>query len=225
MPVLPNALYADDPLRRGRQLAGDAAVLAWCLAWAWAGSALHDLVQRLGGPGERVERAGRDLQDRLGDAARTAEDVPLVGDRLAEPLRDAGGAGQRLVDAGRAQQEVVGDLATAVGLLCLVPALLVLAAHLLLRWRWVRASSAVRRLAADGDAVPLLAARAVAGQPVARLARLPAGTVGAWSRGDPAAAAVLASLELRGLGLAARGVAGGPPRGRGGSDDDEGERT
>ena len=81
---------------------------------------------------------------------------------------------------------------------------MVLALWLPRRLRWAREATAANRILSAEDATELLAVRAVAHRGLAQLAGLPTGTVRGWRTGDPEAAAVLAALELRALGLRAR---------------------
>ncbi len=68
-----------------------------------------------------------------------------------------------------------------------------------LRLRWMRRAGAAVKL--RGSSRDLLALRALANQPLRRLAALDPGIAAAWRRGDPAAVEALAALELRRLGL------------------------
>ena len=70
------------------------------------------------------------------------------------------------------------------------------------RVAWVVEASAATRLAQAGrQATDLLALRALATQPLPRLARLSPTVAQAWRAGDPAAIDALATLELDSLGL------------------------
>ena len=195
-------LYADRQPLRARQLLADVALLVWCVFWVRLADRIGDGVRALAGPAEEVERAGAGLRQRLEDAGGRVEDVPLLGDSLAEPLRAAARAGGGLAGAGRNGQDVVDDLALWLSLPVLVlPVLWAIWRWLPWRLRWVREAAAARSLqgAPGGDAV--LAARAVASQPLTALAVLPRGDLKGWRRGDPVATARLARLELAALGL------------------------
>jgi hypothetical protein len=89
------------------------------------------------------------------------------------------------------------------------PIVLLLAIWLPLRLGWVVEASAATRLRRTGAAgSELLAVRALASQPLQRLARLDPAVVTGWRAGDPAATATLAALELRSLGLDPTGRSG-----------------
>ena len=196
-------LYAARPDVRLGQVLADAGVLAWVVLWVLLARVVHDAVLVLAEPGRAVEDLGASVADGMGSAASAAEDVPVVGDDLAEPLGDLGDAAGSVSGAGQAAQDAVGTLATVLAVLIVVLPV----GWLLLRWlpwrlRWVREATALTRL--TGRAEPdldLLAARAVATAPLPRLAALPPGTGAAWRSGDPDAVRVLAAREAGGLGL------------------------
>jgi hypothetical protein len=195
-------LYAQDPVRRTRQLAADAGMLAWVLLWVLVARTVHAAVLVLAEPGRAVEDLGDSVAGNMASAAGVAEDVPVVGDELAAPFGALADAGGSVTGAGQAAQDAVGTLATVLAVvLVLLPV-----GWLLLRWlpwrlRWAREAGAARQLLTGTPDLHLLAARAVATAPLPRLATLPSGTGAAWQAGDPAAVRALAGLELRRLGL------------------------
>jgi hypothetical protein len=195
-------IYADRLPVAIRQLLTDLLVVVWVYAWIRAGIWLHDLVLRLGVPGQRLEGAGRGIADNLADAGGKVGEVPLVGDELTEPFTRAAEAARSIAEAGRQQQEVVGNLALALtALLLAVPLGLVLLAWLPMRLRWMRragVAAAVRDQPAGRD---LLALRALAGRPLNQLTRLGPDIAQSWRDGDASAVDALAALELRELGL------------------------
>ncbi|HET6531130.1 MAG TPA: hypothetical protein VFH03_11025 [Actinoplanes sp.] len=195
-------IYADRLPVAIRQLLTDLLVVVWVYAWIRAGIWVHDLVLRLGVPGQRLEGAGRGIADNLADAGGKVGGVPLVGDELTVPFTRAAEAARSIAEAGRQQQEVVGNLALALtALLLAVPLALVLFAWLPMRLRWMRragVAAAVRDQPAGRD---LLALRALAGRPLNQLTRLGPDIAQSWRDGDASAVDALAALELRGLGL------------------------
>ncbi len=203
-------IYADTPARRTRQLTGDLFVLGWVALWLWLAWRLREQLLRLAAPGESLERAGTSFSGSLNEAGDRADGLPLVGGDVAGALRRAGGAGDTVAEAGRRQQEAVEQLALFVPLLVLALA----AGIVLVRWlpgrlAWAREAGAATRLLSGPDAVEVFATRAVVGRPTSELARLPEATVTRWRAGDPEAAAALAALELRALGLRAPDGAAG----------------
>lgn len=195
-------LYADRLPVAIRQLLTDLLVVLWVYAWIRAGRWVHDLVLKLGVPGQKLEGAGNGMADNLAAAGGKVGRVPLVGDELTQPFTRAAEAARSLAEAGRESQEMVGTLALVLSLLLLaVPLGLVLFGWLPLRLRWMRragVAAAVRDQPAGRD---LLALRALAGRPLNQLTRLGPDIAQSWRNGDAAAVDALAALELRDLGL------------------------
>jgi hypothetical protein len=195
-------LYAQHPALRARQLSADVGMVAWLVLWVLVARAVHAAVLALAEPGRAVEDLGRSVAGSMSSAAGVAEDVPLVGDELAEPFDTLADAGGSVSGAGQAAQDAVATLATVLTVVLVVLPI----GWLLLRWlpwrlRWAREAGAARRLLAGTPDLELLATRALATAPLPALAALPAGTGAAWHAGDPAAVRALAAVELRRLGL------------------------
>jgi hypothetical protein len=195
-------MYADQPATGVRQLATDLLVVAWVAFWVWAATQVYDTVLKLAVPGQKLEGAGEGMAGGLSDAGDKVDKVPAVGTALASPLNKAAGAASALADAGREQQAAVHHLAIAlVVLLLIVPLAVVVFLWLPLRIRWIRRASyatALRRRRAGRD---LLALRALANQPLRRLAAMHSDPANAWREGDESMMNSLAALELRSLGL------------------------
>ena len=201
-------LYADRPFRSANQLLGDLLVLGWIALWVWAGLRLHDLVLGLAAPGEQAEKAGRTLQNSLGDAAGNVGDVPFAGDALRAPFDEGSGAGRDLADAAQSYQDAVADLALLAGVLtALAPIAIVLALWLPRRISWIATASAAKRLLRGGGdhGEDLFALRGLARQPLERLAKAggSADLMDGWRARDPDTVRALARLELDELGLRA----------------------
>jgi len=198
-------LYADRPFRATNQVLGDLLVLGWIALWVWAGSRLHDLVLGLSAPGEQAEKAGRTLENSLGDAAGNVGDVPFAGDALRAPFDEGSGAGRDLAEAAQSYQDAVADLALLAGvLIALAPIAVVLALWLPRRISWIAAASAAKRLLSGGDHVEdLFALRGLARQPLERLAKAggSADLMEGWRARDRDTVRALARLELDELGV------------------------
>ncbi len=195
-------LYADLPGRRAGQVAGDLLLVVWSLAWVVFGRVVHDSVVALAAVGRHLEDGGRVLAGNLGDAGRRASAVPLVGDELRSPFDRAAGAARSVADAGRTQQEVVAELGLLLGVAtALVPIALVALVWLPRRVAFARHAGATRRHLDGAEDLDLFALRAIANQPMHRLARVSDDPVGAWRRGEDAVVLRLADLELRDMGL------------------------
>jgi hypothetical protein len=195
-------LYADAAPRRTRQLTGDLLLVLWVVLWVRIALVVRDATLALAAPGRQIEEAGTGLAARLRDAGATVGDVPLVGDEVRAPFDGAGSAADRIADAGAAQVEAVQTLAFWLGLaVAAIPILIVLAAYLPPRWRFVRAATAGQRFMDSTQDLHLFALRAMANQPMHRLARVSPDPVGAWRRGEADVVRSLAELELRDVGL------------------------
>lgn len=195
-------LYADSDGRRLLQMAGDALLLAWILVWIEVGRAVHDATMLLARPGEEISSAGSGLAEKMREAGSVVGDTPLVGDGLQSPFEGAGDAADQIAGAGTAQVEAVEQLATLLGwTVGLIPVLIMVAVYLPGRWRFVRQAAAGQRfIDADKD-LDLFALRALARQPMHRLARITEDPAGAWRRGDREVLHRLAMLELKEVGL------------------------
>jgi hypothetical protein len=204
-------LYADLPGRRTIQLLSDAAMLCWVALWAWVGRAVHDATMTLAAPGRQLVSAGSGFRDKMVGAGNAVDNLPLLEDRLAAPFRSAAGAGTDIEQAGRDLIDSVTRLATILGwVTALIPILIVGGCWLLLRGRFVRRASAAQRFIDDEADLDLFALRAMARQPMRRIAGVSSDPGAAWRRGDREVIRSLALLELRDVGLrppAARGRA------------------
>lgn len=195
-------LYADSDGRRSLQLLGDLMLIGWLYLWVQLGLVVRHATLSLARPGEELASAGGGLADRLREAGETVGGLPLVGDEAQAPFDGAGGAADRIAAAGNAQVEAVTTLAFWLGLsVGAIPILIVLAVYLPLRWRFVREATAGARFVDSSDDLDLFALRAMARQPLHKLARISDDPAGAWRRGDTEVVGALAALELRDSGL------------------------
>lgn len=198
-------LYAAAPARFARQLVTDLLLVVWVLAWVSIGDTVHDGTMALAEPGLRIESSAGSLADSMTEAGDFLGGVPLVGDGAAVPFTKASEASESLAAAGRAEVEAVERLAFWLGLtIAVIPIVVVVAFYLPGRVRFVREATAGQKLidsAADED---LFAWRAMANQPMQRLARVSDDPVGAVRRGDRETIRALAALEMRDVGLAPR---------------------
>ncbi|MEU0962864.1 hypothetical protein ABZ328_25465 [Micromonospora aurantiaca] len=195
-------IYADRFPTAVRQFLTDLLVVVWVYAAIRFALWLHDVVEKLAVPGQKLEGAGGGLADNLADAGGKVGRVPIVGDELTAPFTRAADAARSVAEAGRDQQELVGQLALGLTVAVLVfPLGLVLFGWLPLRLRWMRRAGAAKALAGAPAGRDLLALRALAGQPLSKLTRIAPDVAEAWRRGDDATVDALAALELRELGL------------------------
>lgn len=202
--LIPVKIYADRAPTAARQIITDVLVAAWVYAAIRAAMWLHDLVQKLAIPGQRLEGAGSGLADGLSNVGSKIGRVPLVGDELTAPFNGAADAARSMAGAGQQQQDIVDDLSLALSLgLLIFPLGLVLFVWLPLRVRWIRRAGAAASLRAAPAGRDLLALRALATQPLGKLTKIDPDVAQAWRRGDEETVAALAALELKGLGLRA----------------------
>lgn len=203
-------LYADDELRRLRQVVGD--VLAVLAAW-WVvrvAFRLRDGIREFHVVAEGLDSSGQSVVRGARNAEEAVDGLPAIGGALAAPFRTLGGAGQDLVAAGDQVGQTVDAVAFWVPFLLL---LLVLAAvavlYLPFRLRWIREATEVSRVLGSPEAARLLGLRAATGRPLRTLRR---------AIGDPAAALAaeryeeLAAVELRALGLSRVHLEAASPR-------------
>src|SRR5680860_1229349 len=126
--------YAQNPGRRTLQVVGDLLLLVWIYVWIRAGLAVHGTTMALAEPGRRLDEGATDVAGSMADAGDAAQDVPLVGDDLAEPFTSAGDAAGAIAAAGRRQVEVVEDLALLLGVvIAAIPILIVVLFYVPLR--------------------------------------------------------------------------------------------
>jgi hypothetical protein len=196
-------LYADRPGRLAGQLLGDVLVVVLVYLSVRLGRGAHDRVAELAGPGRDAEAAARDLHGTLRGAAGDVGDAPLVGGALARPFRALASTSRDLAESAQSYQDAVAQVATLTGLVVAgVPVVLLLALWLPRRAAWVVEATAAARLVRAGSAsAELLAVRALARQPLHRLARVGPETLAGWKAGNPVATAELARLELAEIGL------------------------
>jgi hypothetical protein len=134
--------------------------------------------------------------------ARDDDDLPLLDDRVATPFRSAAGVGTQIEKVGTDLVSAVEDLALVLAVTTvLVPVLIVGFVWLVLRTRFVRRASAAQRFIDAAPDLDLFALRAMANQPMPRLARVSDDPAGAWRRGDADVIHALALLELKECGL------------------------
>lgn len=195
-------IYSDLPARRSAQLLSDVFVVCWVALCACVGRVVHDAVLGLRQPADAVVDAGGSFGQNMTGAGQLLGRLPGVGDDLAKPFRSAAGNGAQLAAAGRDFGSAVDRLAPILGLVtALTPILLVLGFWLVARVRFVRRAGAAQGFVDDDADLDLFALRAMARQPMHKLARISDDPAGAWRARDPEVIRRLAVLELRSCGL------------------------
>lgn len=202
--------YARTRWRLAGQVLADLFVVAWVVVWIRIGMAVHRAVLLLAEPGRQLAGGADGVARGLSDAGGQVDRVPGVGDDLRAPFDRAAGAAGTIADAGRRQVEGVETLSTLLGVVvAAAPIALLVLVWLCLRIRFtIRATTAQRFIDAEPD-LRLFALRAMANQPMRRIARVSTDPVAAWQDGDAAVIRALAALELRDSGLLPPPLPGG----------------
>lgn len=197
-------LYSDVGTQRFGQVVGDLMLVAWIWLCVELGQVVFKVTNALGAPGRKAAEAGDGL---AGDLRRLSEPigkVPAVGDQLRSPIDGAAGAAGRMAQAGRDQAHAVEQLAYVLaGVTIGLPILFAVLIWLPRRIRFSRRASAAQRFIDSAADLDLFALRAMANQPMHKLAKISDDPVTAWREGDTAVIAQLADLELRTTGLRA----------------------
>jgi hypothetical protein len=197
--------YATTPTRLVAQVISDLVVIAWTTVWVLVGMAVHAAVSTIAEVGRQVETGANGVADNLNSAGDRTDDFPLVGDALSKPLRAASEAALDIAGAGHSLDTTATWLAWVLALAVAAPPILFVALPwLYLRVRFFRRKWTAMALAATPAGEQLLALRALANRPLAKLAEVSIDPVGAWRRDDAVAVRGLADLELRSAGIARR---------------------
>ncbi|TRW85495.1 hypothetical protein FK535_08850 [Mycolicibacterium sp. 018/SC-01/001] len=196
--------YATTPARLLRQMFSDIVVVGWTAVWVVIGLAVHSAVAVIADFGYQVESGANGVAGNLDSAGNSADNVPLIGDSLARPLSAAGDAAREIAGAGQSLGVTASWLAWLLALAVAAPPILALMMPwLFLRVRFARRKWTAVTLASTLAGEELLALRALANRPLAKLAAVDADPVGAWRNQDRAAIRGLAALELRATGIRA----------------------
>jgi hypothetical protein len=192
-------LYAETGALRSRQVIGDLALVVWVVLWVRLGLRVHEMVLRLGGPGEAVERAGEQLAGTGASGGARVEDLPLIGGALRRPFDAIASGGESLVRAGELQQDAAASLALVVALvLAGLPILWLAGRYLPWRTGVVREATAAARLRDAGAGPELFALRALSNRSLAQLASVSADP---WADYRAGRHDRLAALELDAVGI------------------------
>jgi hypothetical protein len=197
-------LYSDVGVQRFGQVIGDLLLVGWIALCTALGLTVFKITNALGAPGRKASEAGDGLAGDLRRMSEPVGKVPAVGDQLRAPIDGAANAAARLAEAGREQAHAVEQLAYLLaGVTIGLPVLFAVLIWLPRRIRFSRRATAAQKFIDNAADLDLFALRALANQPMQRLAKLSDDPVTAWREGDSAVIAQLADLELRSSGLRA----------------------
>ena len=200
--------YAEQPVRRALQVAGDLGVVGWTVAWVLLARVVHGAVMAATAPGRRLADVGTTIESGMTEAGATAAGVPVVGSRLQDPFDRVAATGEQLRQAGDGVVDLVGTLAVVLALLvALVPVLAVVVPWAGVRLHYARRTGSLRRLAESPGGADLLALRALAHQRPERLRAVGPDPLRSWREGDATVTGALADLELGRWGLRPRHTA------------------
>jgi hypothetical protein len=195
--------YATRPSRLLGQLISDIVVAVWTIVWVLVGMAVHSAVSTIAAVGRQVETGANGVADNLDTAGDRTGDFPLIGEALSKPLRAASEAALDIAGAGHSLDATASWLAWVLALAVAAPPILFVGMPwLFLRVRFARRKWTAITLARTPAGEQLLALRALANRPLAKLAAIHADPVGAWRSYDADAVRGLAALELRAAGVA-----------------------
>jgi hypothetical protein len=197
-------LYSEVGVQRFGQVVGDLLLVGWIAFCTALGLTVFKITNALGAPGRKASEAGDGLAGDLHRMSEPVGKVPAVGDQLRAPIDGAASAAARLAEAGRDQAHAVEQLAYLLaGMTIGLPVLFAVLIWLPRRIRFSRRATAAQKFIDNAADLDLFALRAMANQPMQRLAKVCDDPVTAWREGDSAVIAQLADLELRSSGLRA----------------------
>jgi hypothetical protein len=196
------AIYARRSGKRARQIAADVFVACWTVVWALLGFLVHSLIAATADPIRRGADAFQQMSQDFRSAAEKAASVPAVGDQLRRPFDEAVQRMDAVIASAHHEIDLIERTALVLGWLTFViPVLIILAFWLPRRIRFAREGRAVRALLENHPDLDLFALRALATQPIRRLARLSPDPMRAWRSADREVITALADLELRDAGV------------------------
>jgi hypothetical protein len=194
--------YPQLPGQRIGTISRDLLIVALLLLFALFGKAVHDAVDALAVLGEGVRSGGEAVQGGFESAADAVDGTPIVGDDIADGLREAGeGSGGNVAELGRSGEDKVHYLANLLGFVTFAaPAALLLLWMVPPRIRQIRQLTAASRVLREpaGERRRLLAMRAAFGLPYGQLLRYTKDPIGDLAE-DRYEALVEAVLEDAGL--------------------------
>ncbi|MUL64282.1 hypothetical protein BOO86_07390 [Mycobacterium sp. CBMA 234] len=194
--------YARTPGRLFAQLTSDVVAVVWFAIWVSVGVAVHHAIATIADVGRQLHDGAGGVAHSLSSAGHNADGIPLIGKAFGAPLRSAGSAATDIAGAGDSLNSTASWLAWVLALAVALPPILAVAMPwLVLRIRFFRRKWTAVTLASTDAGEQLLAFRALANRPLAKLTEVSDDPVTAWRSHDTIAIRKLAALELRSAGL------------------------
>lgn len=196
------ATYARRPMRFLGQLSADLFVLCWGIVWWFVGRFVDATIRAVADPARKTAAAAEQVVEDLHATAEQASRVPAVGDGMRKPLDGAAEQVEAIAAAAQAQVDSIEHVAGVTGwLVFLIPVAVLVAVWLPQRVRFFLRARAAQRFIDSRADLDLFALRALANQPMHRLARVSDDPVAAWRAGDREVVDQLARMELKRAGL------------------------
>src|SRR5688500_16976962 len=166
-------LYSDVGVQRFGQVLGDLLLLGWIAFCTALGLTVFKITNALGYPRRKAAEAGDGLSGDLQKLSGSIGKVPAVGDELQAPVDGAAKAAARMAEAGRDQAHAAEQLAYLLaGVTIGLPVLFALLIWLPRRIRFSRRATAARKFINNAADLDLFALRAMANQPMHKLAKI-----------------------------------------------------
>lgn len=192
-------IYAERPARATAQVVADLLFAAWIGGWIWLGLRVHDQLEALRRPAQRVGQASDGLAGSLEGTGEQIRSLQLVGDILASPFDAIVASARELSTASASSEATLGRLADlSIPLTALFPVLFAVTLWLALRGRWIRRATTAARLRDSEHGSGLLAAQALTTWRLDKLTRV---EVAADPLSDERSRQLLAGFALHQLGL------------------------
>jgi hypothetical protein len=196
------SLYAASSGKRNAQILTDIVYVAWVVLCVWLALTLHSSLSDLSEPGDRSAAAAESLGEAMHGAGDFLGAVPLIGEGVATPFDDAADAADRIALASSETADSVDRAAFWLAFtIIVVPIGLASSRYVPARVRFVRESTAGQRFLDSRADLELFATRALAHQPLHRLARISPDPAGAVRRQEWPVIYALAELQVRESGM------------------------
>jgi hypothetical protein len=195
---MPLPWYSSRPLQALRQLVADLLILGWIWLCFDFGNRVQARFEAAVASTHQLRDGANQVTGNINGAANSVASAPLVGGKVAAPLRSLTGVTTQLANLANQLGTQITDLGGSVRwVIWLAPTIPVVLVWLLIRLRFTRHAYLTQRVALLANGQELLALRALLNASPTSLFRVSADPAAAWRSGDPAAVRLLAELELK----------------------------